>query len=132
MRQFVRSSLACFVVSLATTITACDQSPGPPDAFGSRVPASLRIDGEVWQRTPTDAPGDRRLERLFRERPELAGDPDLVADVVAFEAPQEDRIRFYWVRPSSAGDAWTWIETDGHGAFRSRGDGVAEVFPGDD
>jgi hypothetical protein len=134
MRRSVRSSylrIGVAVCVLAATMSACDRELTPHRPLESRAPESFAIEGEVWKRTSVDRTGDARLDRLFRERKEFAGNPDYAAEVFAFEAPDAKRVRFYWVRTSNAGDAWTWIETDSTGTFRSQGEGTAAAFPGD-
>lgn len=134
MSRTVRSSSvrAAFALGvLAAMASACEREAAPPCQVEARAPESLEIEGEVWNRTSIETATDQRLGRLFHDRKELAGNPDFAAAVLAYEAPARDRVRFYWVRTSSAGDSWTWIETDSKGMFRSQGEAAADAFPGD-
>ena len=118
------------ILSAMLSSVACRQRVEPPGDIAQRAPASIDVEGTPWDRLPGDLASEPRLERLFRERKELAESPDLSGTLVAYASPTGDRIRFYWIQAWSDSDGWTWIETNEDGKYLASGQGAGERFPG--
>lgn len=111
-------------------LLGCRQPVEPPADVAERAPASIDVDGTSWSRVTGGLEDDRRLQRLFRERKDLAESPDLGGTLVAYASPTGDRVRFFWIQAWSDSDGWTWIETDHEGKYLATGQGAGDRFPG--
>ena len=108
----------------------CRQPVEPPVGVAERAPASIDVDGTRFERLAGDFKNDARLQRLFRERKELAENPDVGGTLVVYASPDGERVRFHWIQAWSDSDGWTWIETDKEGKYLAAGQGAGERFPG--
>lgn len=121
----------CLVLNLCAIalLSGCGRAVEPPGDVVARTPSSIEIDGANWNRLSGDLPDDPRLQRVFRERKELAESPDLGGTLVAYASPSADRVRFFWIQAWSGSDAWTWVETDRDGKYLASGQAAGTRFP---
>ncbi|HEV7279878.1 MAG TPA: hypothetical protein VGN57_06650 [Pirellulaceae bacterium] len=118
------------ILGAVVLLLGCRQPVEPPVSVAERAPASIVVNGKPWGRLAGNFADDARLQRLFRERKELADSPDLGGTLVVYASPTGERVRFFWIQAWSDSDGWTWIETDRDGKYVASGQGVGVRFPG--